>query len=59
MSCKKKKRSFKCILKSRGPSTDPCGTPLITSAQVPKVVFIFFTLGIFIFQVLQVAINQI
>ena len=58
MSCKRKKRSFKCILKSRGPSTDPCGTPLITSAQVPKVVCIF-TLGIFIFQVLQVAINQI
>ena len=58
MSCKKKKRSFKCILKSREPSTDPCGTPVTTSAQVLKVIFIF-TLGIFIFQVLQVAINQI
>ena len=41
MSCKKKKRSFKYRLKSRGSSTDPCGTPLIRSVQALKVVFIF------------------
>ena len=29
------------MLKSRGPSTDTCGAPLVRSVEVLKVVFIF------------------
>ena len=36
MSCKKKKRPFKKILKSRGPITDPCSTLLIKFSPSTK-----------------------